>query len=268
VWQSQWEGFRVDRPPPREPKPMAPHHGRRPLHASLLRRAHVGGGGSPPPPPPFRPLDIAGLTLWLQADTLTLAANEPVLVWPDLSGNGHDATAPPGPGTSVTPVFQPNAIAGRSTLHFNGNQFLEIAGPITSRTLFVVVTHEDGAVFTDFRRVLDGNDVDGYSLFGYVGQSLYNPTSSYPRNFNPARFWINGVLTTDAAPLAHVKVISGVMETTITTPGLWLGTLMYGAFQSLLGTIAEVALYDRPLTDAERLQVEAYLMTRYGITSP
>lgn len=102
-----------------------------------------------PEPPPFAPSDIAGLLLWLKADSLSLSDNDPVSLWDDSSGNGNDAGVF---GPPDNPIYKVNIINGEPVARFNnaGNILItpnfSLAQPCT---IFVVTKYSQAVVSND-----------------------------------------------------------------------------------------------------------------------
>lgn len=116
--------------------------------------AGSGGGGGSGSDAITDPTDIAGCALWLDASTLALADNARVATWPDLSGNGYDATQ------SVAgnkPTCKTAIQNGLSVVRFDGSvdpQFLALSGGglgllngADGVTLAVVVVNREDAAF-------------------------------------------------------------------------------------------------------------------------
>jgi hypothetical protein len=91
--------------------------------------------------PEFDPRVIPGLKLWLRADDIAGVDGDPVTLWRDLSGNGHNATESVNP-----PILKTNVINHHNTARFNGStQFLTIPNHADFNLaapwhLFVIVT--------------------------------------------------------------------------------------------------------------------------------
>jgi hypothetical protein len=104
-----------------------PVQGNEPLPISLVSdgRPTIGGpaipvyvvSGSLNPIPPFSPSDIAGLLLWLKADAITgLNDGDPVVTWPDSSGNGRDATQG---AAGNRPTYETAVLNGKPVVRFD-----------------------------------------------------------------------------------------------------------------------------------------------------
>ena len=215
-----------------------------------------------PPGPP-----VTDYARWFDASTLGLADNAPVTQWNDGSGNGANATVPDG---NATPVYVADAgtESGLGAIYFAGNDgagdsaalgFIRDSG---IRTVFSVFK---GASFLltdadnyDFHRPSDDNPGDalwaGYASDRITGGSTYvNGTLVNGTSYNMPTDLHNGfnlveVLTTDT-----VQADSFNKDR---------------SFHSGNQYQAEVIIYDRVLTDEERLQVETYLTGKWFASAP
>ncbi|MFQ3599171.1 MAG: T9SS type A sorting domain-containing protein [Chloroherpetonaceae bacterium] len=229
----------------------------------------------------------AGLRLWLRADsavsTVNLNGNPVVSSWQDVSGQNNHATQ----GTPANrPLFVANALNGRPIVRFDGvDDWLD--GNIGTqvgrdRSLFIVYRRNtftsNGGIFS--LRSVSGNDwssTDAMALtHGSTNNSVVtlaqNPlfydgndglntyrTLSIIRNVDPVVMRINGVrqLPTQNGP-----------QSTTNTAGYRLGARASNGSQLsnfASNDVAEVLLYNRGLSEAERLDVEAYLAAKYGL---
>lgn len=228
------------------------------------------------------PPDIPGLVLWLTADSFWGYENlENIARWPDLSGHGNDAVQ-----ASLTrqPTVQKNVVAGHPIARFDGNDWLDADPLITTipaaHSIIVVATATTGAVRTLWH--------------GYV-----NPQLGERHTWTPA-----GLLTMDTEPavagVAHAETavpslmgtwhvvhvhmpatgyarffLDDVEYAPTATSGAMVSSpltrLRVGAENSAtpfywVGDMAEVLVYDHPLTDTERgTALDVYMSSRYGL---
>jgi hypothetical protein len=213
--------------------------------------------------PADAPIPASGVLLWLKADE-TLTGAHPV----------HPNQAP---------AVVPNAINGHAVIHFDGTDQMLMSdvdiGPKrmpvgTIISVFRSATADgsplrklygddngsyDRAAGLDDRSVgknytiFSGNGVEGYF------QPAVNTTYITVDEYSPNEFsgWLNG-----RATLAKTPANWG--EDAL--PNLYIGGTgtVYQEFWS--GDLAEMIVYGRKLTDAERAQVEDYLAKKYGVT--
>ena len=222
------------------------------------------------------PIPANGVLLWLRADDAQpgkLASWQNALV-PNVTATPVHADAPP----SVAA----NAINGHAAVTFDGtDQQLMTSidiGPVrmpdgTVITVFRSRTPEtllrklygddnggyDRAVGLDNRgdgknfTLFNGSDVAGY--FQLEAEKTYVLVDQYsPKEFSG---WVNG------NPALSQAKCDWAPEA---LPNMYLGGsgTSYGEYWK--GDIAEVIVYARHLSDAERMQVEDYLAAKYGVT--
>ncbi len=210
-------------------------------------------------PGSFDPSDVPDLLTWLKADAITgLNDGDPVGTWPDASGNGKDATQT----TSWRrPIYATNQVNGLPALKFDAfnDGMVTSANPPKSSTIIAVYKSNAGAS----GKTLNG----GFSYF--IG-----PYVSFYRNYTGAfvtgpgvtsgRWLIHTIRQGSRAELFIDGVANGSTNRTA-NPGniLLAGSGTYG--QKLDGSISEVLVYSRTLTDTELADVHAWLQARYAI---
>jgi hypothetical protein len=241
-------------------------------------------------------------TVWLKADALngvnasgganTLpGTNSAVARWMDSSGNGRDAIQ----GVAAQqPRFITNTVNGRPVVRFDGSNvagqgdFMSIiAGafantPQADLTLFIVSNDNRVVGDTNNKAILSTRDNNGN---GWV--ESYEPTSSnqlyvhiglgntkdeeVSDNLGSDRFHLlelrrdglNVELGHDGA-LQVTDTLDGFKPTTLDVTHI--GNNNNDVNRFLRGDIAEIIAFDnRYLNDAERAQVEQYLLTKYAI---
>ncbi len=227
-----------------------------------------------------------GLALWLKADAGTPAAGSRVSIWSDQSSNHADASQANG-------VNQPLATlsaSGARVVRFDGaSDFMSFVAPLnglTGATLILVASAAQ-----DYTG--DWNGTSNAPLFwnetaywGCVHLSPFQTSVKY-------RF---GTTQTNNLPAftRPVSIGSGLSITTAvkngTTESLFIngsnvltqsgkystingiagtGTLGRGYNSTYFaGDIAEVLVYRRALSDAERAQIESYLISKYIAAPP
>ncbi len=216
----------------------------------------------------FLPTDISGIKLWLAANRgLNLSDGDPVGTWPDQSGNGNDATQGTG---AAKPTYKTNILNGKPIVRFDGtDDNLRTAnfGLVQPEHVFCVFKLKRDTVNDTLFDGLGGNLMRFYrsgagpvlGLYAggavgsiavattdfYIGSCLFNGVSSELR--------INGGST-----------VSGDVGAN-NASGVTLGA--YGTVVDFAETdIAEIFIYDSALSTANRLSVERYLSSKYGIT--
>ncbi len=229
-----------------------------------------------------------GLQLWLKADAGVILDGANVLSWADQSPS-PDAAAQIGVAPDVTnePLLVANALNGKPVLRFDGiDDYLSIPDSVSlsitgDLTTFFVVKFDD---FDTFRAVWAKTvnnlpaPTDYYILPGsglpqvYRGDggiNLGSFASSTPLtagSYLTVGFSMEG--TTCTHYVASQATGTGVIAATTAdgdTP-LLIGT-RGDLFTKMKGDIAEILIYDRALTVAERASVADYLGQKYNIAN-
>lgn len=242
----------------------------------------------------FNPLSLSGLSIWLDANTSgslfqnsdgtssSVAADDPVGYWKDLSGNGRHYTQ----GTNNNrPLLKLATHNGKNSLYFDGS--VSLLGITNSSTNIVNANLCDATGACAFLAYEPNSDTQyavlktGYSVSGY---DRFN-TSNYHGNFRAARF---GGLANPAPSSGKTILTSSLVvaadkqafringselqsQTCATTYATWRGNASQswsvGAdAASMAGWVCEVIILGRAATDAEIAKVEKYLGSKYGIT--
>jgi uncharacterized protein (DUF2141 family) len=243
--------------------------------------------GSPPAP---SEIPAAGLRLWLRADAgITASASGAVTAWADQSGSNNNAVQAT---ESKAPKLVASALNGKPVLRFDGvDDYLDVAqaaslaitGDIAS---FFVVKFDD---FATFRAV--------WGKTAGPGGNLPAPTDYYtvPNTGVPRLYRGDGTSTS----LGFVDATKGVTVGSYQIVGFaqqgptlthYLAGQANGSGQltakrgdggkalkigsredfvtKMKGDIAELVIYDRALSDAERTQLVDYLKNKYGLGVP
>lgn len=203
----------------------------------------------------FNPLSLSP-ALWL-SDT----GSDPS-VWPDLSGNGRNATQAT---VGAQPTIVPNVRNGRQIRRFDGTNDQMLVGLTVSNTPFtiVMVTYLTGpAIGFRVSFAMGGNGFAiGYNptpvayAFSTSGLTITKarPTTfeliSCVSNGASSFFSVNGVSTTGAIA-AHAS------------SALNLGTNGIGVF--FTQDLGEILIFPTALSTSNRQAVESYLRTKWG----
>jgi len=220
-----------------------------------------------------KPGDIA---LWMIADS-GITASEASLVsqWNDLSGNGLHATQPTG-GNQPTLVAE--QLNGHSVIRFDGsNTYMTTPSFERGQNMSVVMvtktTSTTGGSY-GWQRVLSD---DLYMLIGYNNSDARNYFgngawqggnalgSSQVNNFQIRSTIHNGI--SDKSYINGVaSSVQNFTRSSHTAP-LTIGAgFENGSYvQHLSGDIAEIIIFNKLLTDAERLAIEGKLTLKYKI---
>ncbi len=236
-------------------------------------------------------IPICSPMLWLRADsTLTKDGSNRVSQWNDVSGNNKHATQAI---TTNQPVWMPNVFNGKPALWFdgvNGNYFLEnttqtpVATAGSARTYFVVAKadcnaqgYKGGTLFSN-RRTSQASTAEfsdnGSGGVYYAnnlccthpstntpfakGQQIFTGTWRTSGTGTNIDFWMNGIATTTSN--GNFVIDNG-------GAGYAVGDRRDGTTgQDWQGYIAEIIVYSRAVSDAEKLATETYLKNKYNTT--
>jgi hypothetical protein len=218
------------------------------------------------------PIPGTGVLLWVRADD-AVAKDGKLQSWPNVKP-AHD---------DQLPAVVPNALNGHSVVRFDGTDQMLMSnvdiGPKRMPEGTVISVFRSATADASPLRKLYGDDNGSYdraaglddraagknyTLFTGIGVEGYlqltaNTTYIAVDEYSPKEFngWING-----AATLAKTPADWG--EDAL--PDLYIGGTgtVYQEFWN--GDLAEMIVYARKLSDAERTKVEDYLAQKYGVT--
>jgi PA14 domain-containing protein/flagellar hook capping protein FlgD len=222
--------------------------------------------------------------LWLRADQIAGQNGDPVSLWADASGGGHNASQPSG---TFQPVLRTGAqgLNGKNVVSFDGvDDYL--------RTSF----GSSAAGMTVFYIVRTGSTVPLYGTVFGSGGAIYQPTAGIRWRFGlgPSDWgagwagpdaWVNFGTVPGIGPNATVFAryrkdgtgwsIDGVNNVTVSDTSMPSGTFngIVGAESTresewayfFKGDIAEILVYGRPLGDAECADVKLLLKAKWGL---
>ena len=216
---------------------------------------------------------------WFKANDLT---SGPVSLWPDASGNGNNATQP---SASKQPAFVSSSpINGKPAVRFDGvNDLLAFARVVQDDFTIAVVFFSAGGV---------ANGNQWYDVSGVVDAEVSGVTNDFGISFTTDGRVLAGTgnpdVTVSSAPGFNSQAHAAVFRRTKTTGAIQLfidgvlvnskvgGTqtlnapsrMVLGSLQPDIapfpGDIAEVLVYATALSDAENVELQAYLATKYG----
>ncbi len=230
------------------------------------------------------------LQLWLKADAgVTDDGSDNVLSWADQSPSPDAASQiAAAPDVPNTPKRILNALNGKPVLRFDGvddylgipdTASLSITGDITT---FFVVKFDDFATFRAVWAKTQGNQpapTDFYTQPGsgfpqvYRGDGTGGQLAPFQSNvaltaatYQTVGFAMEG--TTCSHFIGGSVTSSGTIDVieADTDAALLIGT-RGDLFTKMKGDIAEILIYDRALTPAERASVASYLGLKYGIAN-
>ncbi|HEX3110766.1 MAG TPA: hypothetical protein VHU41_16835, partial [Thermoanaerobaculia bacterium] len=232
--------------------------------------------------PAGSPIPANGILLWLTGDdALVSATNGKVETWKNANVPNVTAKAAK---PEKAPAAAANALNGHATVQFDGtDQMLMTSIDISPARM------PEGTVITVFRsktadksplRKVYGDDNGGYdraiglddrgedknfTLFSGSGvQGYFNLEADKPYivvdEYSPKEFsgWVNGNAALTKLPASWAEKPEDSL------PNMYIGGTGTSYSEYWNGDIAEVIVYGRILSDAERTQVEDYLAKKYG----
>ena len=226
----------------------------------------------------FDPRSIGGCQLWLDAfDRSSVTGSSPVTAWRDKSINVTSAT------NSSSPVLTTSAINGKQAILLNGSSSLSgtSTGSGTTLTVCIVGTQSNGCatngglVCLGRSGQLDWNDIGSVAITQISSGNMVSTRNS-----------VNSQTTNTglATPFIYILIFDGTYVNTYyngtlqTTANISLsGTFAYtnyvignraGSTSNVFwtGYIGEVLIFSQAFTDAQRLPIEGYLASKWGIT--
>ncbi|MCX6875336.1 MAG: GDSL-type esterase/lipase family protein [Verrucomicrobia bacterium] len=216
-------------------------------------------------PPP-----VGGYARWFDASMIVGKSNgDPVTTWADLSANAANATVP---GGHASPTFVANAGTGKGlpALHFTagggGSGALKFAEDSSIRTVFSVFKG-NSFLLTDiqsgqyhFHR-WGANDTDPtVPIWDGPGGSWASP------NIRGGSTYVNGVSVNGTTYYMPTDLYNGYNLVEVVTTGAVTAD-SWNADRNSVHTgdqyQAEVIIYDRVLSEDERVAVEHYLMSKW-----
>jgi hypothetical protein len=252
----------------------------------VISSVNALGAGPNSPESPATPFNLA---VWLKADAITgLTNSSPIANWPDLSGNGYNATQS---NSIQQPAYTASAMNGLPAVHFNSanSNYLAFARPVQDDFTILCVFRSSqgvgtGTAFYEGAGLVNGevpgvaNDF-GVSLNtnGFLLAGTGNPdTTIVSGNFgynDDQPHLVTFVRTRSTGALA--LYVDGALAGAATGGMQSLGSptrLVLGAQQTMLyfltGDIAEVKIFNSALSTADQSSEEIALRRKYAIAIP
>lgn len=248
-------------------------------------RAQTGPGGIE------RPDGQSHLVLWLEANQITGTDGQTVRIWPDRSGYGHDFKE--GNGAIFHRAYQ----NGQAVLQFYSGSKHYFQRPYTEKLsprTFTVLAVDNVDAVRGWKAVISDRDEQpvrkqgGYILYS-ASRRPYNwefwtgdSTGSGGRwgwgilrtNINTTGQWASQTMEYQPVSRGKKIYINGKLAKTTTHPYTpnKIQPFRIGAGRNertnpdyfYSGYIGEIIIFDRVLTDAERIIVQNYLAAKYG----
>ena len=229
---------------------------------------------------PLSPDSVAGLQAWYKVDDGVGTSGTAVTDWADKGPNGYDMSQG---NSSYQPTMVLNQAGGHKSVDFDGsNDFVsdgdhEVHSNTDGLTIITVVKPDAtsyGVIASKFDYAvsqrqwrlattsLDVQEVPNAWSTDSVARGDPEPGKFHVISGgwapgSAAQFYIDSRLRSTAA--------LAVNDMTDTAAELILGADNAGAHGQLNGMVSEVIIYNRALTEAERLGVEQYLQQKYDL---
>ena len=215
----------------------------------------------------FRPDNLPGLQLWLSTDSGLVLNGSADSLWSDRSGNNNNAVQSVGSNQPLLISSVP-LLNNLPVLNFDAiDDYLAL--PTIDFSTIIIVGKANENPFSDYRGLL-GGPLSGTGIGGYLLNGI-NGTSRFGMGGDNSLFSImekngNSVIATgDYSPVNRY----------------WIGSFGYGLNRNQqsdigridggsqptrywLGDVAEVIVYNIPLSSTERQQVVQYLRDKYA----
>ena len=213
-------------------------------------------------------LPSAGLHLWLRADAGAPSSDGPVARWFDQSGNGRHASTTQ---ASRQPSLVTGALNGRPVLRFGGAQslYLEAAAQPTTFTVFIV--GKNSMPTESFSMILGPGSTSPNNQLRWENgsQALFVGTGNnlpvIQTSIGNTRVYHALSARYDGSVMNVYRDGNPVSAHSFTTTGPWT-LVSVGSYYSsyyMQGDLAEVIIYDRALSESERISVNEYLRSKY-----
>lgn len=243
----------------------------------------------------------AGLQLWLKADDgVSAGGTGDVSVWQDRSPNGNSATQDDAlafPPDSYQPTLLANALGGKPVVRFDGvDDFMHIPNSASLQpqngdwtVLFVgkragssrgdypqiigsrpwtagldegwaVVFNQNGFVGSHYADGTAGHDVaEALSMSPFAQDAYQLWQVEENRNAALTRYFLNGQMNRTVATAMPAEAIDQLND-------IYLGSETEGSDSRRANLdLAELLVYSRVLTDADRASVNDYLLLKYSL---
>ena len=220
---------------------------------------------NPPPPPP---IPQTNLKMWLRADSGITLNSSYVSSWTDQSTNGYILSQ----GTAASqPLYVPNALNDKPVLRFDGgDDFLKeltfsCNQPSTYFMVWKCTDHSNQALIIDTDYNVARNVIFYWESSYGIGLSaggVLNDGYTFESDFVLSSVVFNG-----ASSELFEYGVSGVTGNagSQNASAFNIGSDWTNKIQFLTGDVAEIIVYETILSPTDRLQVETYLVNKYGL---
>jgi len=227
-------------------------------------------------------INKTGLLLWLRSDSNVTSNGSLVSSWNDCSGNNTNVIQQK---SIYQPSLKTNSLNGYPLIHFDGVDDYLNGGDIcdvsaSGITIFTVGKYTSGEIITkgkssgiwpSYGLGISPSSIY-YGLITDIDNSIVVPNPLYPgdiitqiinRNTAKQYAYLNGV--SKGSTIINSKFTAfNDYYFLVGAYGNETGTVPPCAGMYLNGDIAEIIIYNKPLTETERISVETYLKNKYS----
>jgi len=237
----------------------------------------------------FNPASVSGLKMWVDANDGSTITNSAfgISQWNDKSSNGHHLTQS---DTSYRPQLSTGALGARNVVNFNGTDERMVCDPIATGVFngdqipysTVVVWRSTGSSTKDTIYAAANNSTTArvhyrvstdstpqYDAFRVDDSGgLKRLTDLYTHNT-----FIVASITFGGSVFRHYTngtkddtAIGSEDDTTVNNFTVGAAKVLGTFVEFLEGDVAELLVYDHELSDSDRINIENYLMSKWGIS--
>lgn len=223
------------------------------------------------------PVPTTNMKLWLRPNAgITQDGNGYVSSWLDQSGSGNNLAQST---QSSEPLYVAGSANGQGAVRFAGSDdLLKTAGlVVTTTSQFTIYAYAKPSSVTPPQTLFwqgDGSSTGGYGAYFSGNSNLktgWGSSSGEVASTNPATAGNWSLIESRYDSSTHKMWINGTLSGSVsktnsnfTTGYFTLGNYGPTPTQGFIGDVAEVLVYGRALSDAERASVQSYLKTKYG----
>jgi hypothetical protein len=225
----------------------------------------------------FNPPAASNLKLWLRADAGVIKdSNGFIGTWQDLSGNGNHAIQS---HISNKPAWIDHEVNGRPVIRFDGvNDFMSIPSLTGNMDDFTIIFMLRPAELANYNQKMYASGAWGEFVMHtdengglYVGTDIatrMEPSNSTYKRGNYAidvfQRWAYSYSSVEGRGFIYRDDYHSASPVLQTNPNNWSGFMLgENGTGTIHGDITEIFIYDKVLTDAERIHIITYLNTRY-----
>jgi len=211
------------------------------------------------------------LKCWLKSDTLGLTNGATVTLWTDSSGNGNNGTS----SGSNAPIFLTNQTGGLPAVKFDGtNDYLALPSFLNTAVAAeaFVVLKPDGSSSGPLWTLSTNYSATAYNTTG-ISDNFGRPSlTAVGSSTALAGFHVYDVSSRSNDWVARVNgtILAWNSNATVKFPtALALGRSATAASTYSYGKpyIAEVLIYNKVLTDSQRISIGKYLSGKYSVAT-